>query len=122
MLTLTKNPTKTHQQCSTSINACDGKTRHSLGQHRHHVRKSVPGQELVTSERLFGHRGKGRNGKALPKRKKTKWRNKIPKRKSVVGGLDALYARHRRKRPILPINRNQWKTDSNRNPYPNCKQ
>ena len=25
-------------------------------------------------------------------------------------GLDALYASHRRKRPILPINRNHWKT------------
>ena len=56
-----------------------------------------------------------------PTQKKTKWRNKIPKRKSVVGGLDALYAKHRRKRPILPINRNQWKTNSNRKPYPNCK-
>ena len=54
--------------------------------------------------------------------KKTKWRNKIPKRKSVVGGLDALYAKHRRKRPILPIKRNQWKINSNRNPYPNHKQ
>ena len=31
---------------------------------------NVPGQELVASERLFGHRGKGRNGKALPKRRR----------------------------------------------------
>ena len=58
--------------------------------------------------------------KPYPK-KKTKWRNKIPKRKSVVGGLDALCAKHRRKRLVLPINRNQWKTNSNRNPYPNHK-
>ena len=54
-------------------------------------------------------------------KKKIKQRNRIPKRKSVVRGLDALYARHRRKKPILPINRNQWKTNSNRNSYPKCK-
>ena len=59
--------------------------------------------------------------KPYPK-KKTKWENKIPKKKSVVGGLAALYARYKRKKPILPINRNQWKANSNRNPYPNCKQ
>ena len=35
----------------------------------------------------------------------------------MVGGLTALYARHKRKKQILPINRNQWK--ANRNPYPN---
>ena len=44
-----------------------------------------------------------------------------PKEEKCGWGLDALCARHRRKRPILPINRNQWKTNSNRNPYPNHK-
>ena len=65
--------------------------------------------------------GKRKKWQGPTQKKKIKWRNKIPKRKSVVGGLDALYARHSRKRPILPINRNQWKTNSNRNPYPNHK-
>ena len=42
--------------------------------HRQDVRQFVPGQKLVASERLFGHRGrKGRNGKALPKRSNAKW-------------------------------------------------
>ena len=70
MLTLTKNPTKTCQQCSSSINTHDGKTRHSMARCRQHVRQSVPGQELVASQRLFGHREKGRNGKALPRRRR----------------------------------------------------
>ena len=56
-----------------------------------------------------------------PTQKETKWRNKIPKRKNVVEGLDALYVKHRRKRLILPVNRSQCKINSNRNPYPNCK-
>ena len=34
---------------------------------RQDVRHSVPGQELVASERLLGHRGKGKNGKPYPK-------------------------------------------------------
>ena len=37
----------------------------------------------------------------------------------MVGGLDVLYVKHRRRRLILPVNRNQWKINSNRNPYPN---
>ena len=41
-----------------------------MAQHRQHVRQSVPRQELVASKRLFGHREKGRNGKALPKRRR----------------------------------------------------
>ena len=49
-------------------------------------------------------------------KKKTKQENKIPRKNSVVGGLTALYARHKRKKPILPINRNQWKANNNRKP------
>ena len=41
-----------------------------MAQHRQHVRQSVPGQELVASQRLSGHRGKGRNSKPLPKRRR----------------------------------------------------
>ena len=119
---LPKNPTKIHQQCSSSINAHNGKTRHSMAQHRQHVRQSVPGQELVASKRLFGHREKGRNGKALPRRRRQSGGTRSQRGKSVVGGLDALYVKHRRRRPILPANRNQWKINSNRNPYPNHKQ
>ena len=44
-----------------------------------------------------------------------------PKKKSVVGDLIAHFAKHKRKKVILPINRNKWKTNSSRNPYPNCK-
>ena len=44
-----------------------------------------------------------------------------PKEEKWFGGLTALYARHKRKKLILPINWNQWKANSNRNPYPNCK-
>ena len=107
-LTLITSPTKTHQQCSCSISTCNGKTRYPMAQYRQDVRQFVPGQELVSSKRLFGHRGrKGGNGKALPKRRETKWENKIPRKRSVVGGTTALYARHKRKKPILPINRNQ---------------
>ena len=64
---------------------------------------------------------KEENGRALPKTRRQNGGTWSQRGKSVVGGLDALYARHRIKRPILPINRNQWKTNSNRNPYPNCK-
>ena len=42
--------------------------------------------------------------------------------KCGLGAPAALYARHKRKKPILPINKNQWKANSNRSPYPNCKQ
>ena len=68
--TLTKNPTNTCQQCSSSINTHDSKTRHSMAWCRHHVRQSVPGLELVASKRPFDHREKGRIGKALPKRRR----------------------------------------------------
>ena len=121
-LPIPKTPPKPAGNAAAAPMPCDGKTRHSMAWHRQDVRQSVPGQELVASKRLFGHRGKRKKWQSPTQKKKTKWKNKIPKRKSVVGGLDALYARHRRKRPILPINRNQWKTNSNRNPYPNCKQ
>ena len=61
--------------------------------------------------------------KILTQRKKIKRENKIPikKKKSVVGDPIALFARHKRKKLIFPINRDKWKTSS-RNPYPNCKQ
>ena len=41
-----------------------------MAKHRQHVRQSVPGQELVTSERFFCHREKERNSRALPKRRR----------------------------------------------------
>ena len=40
--------------------------------------------------------------------------------KCGCGTQIALFARHKRKKLIFPINRNKWKTSS-RNPYPNCK-
>ena len=84
-LTHTKNPTKIHQQCSSNINTCDGEARHSMARHRHHVRQSVPGQELVASERLFGHREKGRNGKTLPKRRRQNRRTRSQRGKVWLG-------------------------------------
>ena len=36
-------------------------------------------------------------------------------------GPNCLFARHKRKKLIFPINRVKWKTSSSRNPYPNCK-
>ena len=47
-----------------------------------------------------------------------KMEEQYPKEEKCFWGLDALYVRHRRKKPILHFNRNQWKTNSNRNPYP----
>ena len=52
---------------------------------RQHVRQSVPGQELVASERLFGHREKGRNGKALPKRRRQNGRTRSQRGKVWLG-------------------------------------
>ena len=59
--------------------------------------------------------------KPYPK-EEAKRENKIPikKKKSVVGNLIALFARHKRKKLIFPINGDKWKANS-RNPYPNCK-
>ena len=54
--------------------------------YRQDVRQFVPGQELVASERLFGHRGrKGRNGKALPKRRRQNGRTRSLRRKVWLG-------------------------------------
>ena len=64
-----KTPPKPVSNAASSINTHNGKTRHSMAQCRHHVRQSVPEQELVAFDRLFGHREKGRNGKALLERR-----------------------------------------------------
>ena len=60
--------------------------------------------------------------KPYPK-EEDKRENKIPikKKKSVVGDPIALFARHKRKKLIFPINRDKWKTSS-RNPHLNHKQ
>ena len=61
--------------------------------------------------------------KPYPKEEGIKRENKIPikKKKSVVGDPITLFARHKRKKLIFPINRIKWKASS-RNPYPNHKQ
>ena len=59
--------------------------------------------------------------KPYPKRRRQNGRTRSQRGKVWLGAWMPSIARHRRKRPILPINRNQWKTNSNRNPYPNCK-
>ena len=86
VLALTTSPTKTHQQCSCSISTCNGKTRYSIAWCRQDVRQFVPGQELVASKSLFGHRGrKGRNGKALPIRRRQNGRTRSQGRKVWLG-------------------------------------
>ena len=57
-----------------------------MAQCRQDVRQFVPGQELVASKRLFGCRGrKGRNGKALPKRRRQNVRTRSQRRKVWLG-------------------------------------
>ena len=65
-----------------------------MARSRQDVRQFISGQELVASERLFGHRGrKGRNDKDLPK-KEDKTGEQDPKEEKCGWGPDYLFHIH----------------------------
>ena len=115
--TLTKNPTKTHQQCSSSINAHDGKTRHSMAWHRHHVRQSVPGQELVASKRLFATEKKEEMAKPYPK-EEDKMEEQDPKEEKCGWGPGCPLCQAQKKEANPPHQQEPMENQQQQKPLP----